>query len=165
MAAFRSEVAGRDEALVEPQVGLHSLWIDPSVSCVRSSAGLIEVFSARLHETGGGISAFYWFQNVKTLTLREAECTPNMDLMAAAEKLLSISIYLYIDTYSEAFLSLSLGWFGEGRRMWSTSASYNEAGTVSWDAVPSGSLRIRLVAGMLWINPERQTSHRSAALD
>lgn len=48
MAAFRSE---RDEVLVELQVGLHLLWIDPSVSCVRSSAGLIEVFSVRLHES------------------------------------------------------------------------------------------------------------------
>lgn len=49
-------LARRDEAQVEPQVGLHSLWIDPPqnppISCVRSSAGLIEVFSPSLHETG-----------------------------------------------------------------------------------------------------------------
>lgn len=36
---------------MEPQVGLHSLQIDPPVSCVRSSAGLIEVFSPSLRET------------------------------------------------------------------------------------------------------------------
>lgn len=39
-----------------------------------------------------------------------------MDLMAAAEKLLSISIYLYIDTYSEAFFVSFIGMIWGGKK-------------------------------------------------